>query len=393
MKDWTTPAEIRQRIQRLWDNGRILAAMAGAEAVFPLRLTLKGPEGQALGQDFARAQAWIADLQQFTQNHEIALEFKEIQHRQLGKNRLPVAVVFEHAEIALGLLNKRREGKRFAQLAQQIAQEFPTLQQWLQDRPLQVLEQAEHWPQIASVLRWLQQFPRPGVYLRQLDVPGVDTKFIEQRKGLLADLLDLVLPAEAVDRTATGAGAFERRYNFLSKPNQIRFRLLDKSQKLFGLDDLSVPIAQFAQLNLPVTRVFITENDINGLAFPHTEQALVIFGLGYDVQSLSTIPWLQHKQVLYWGDIDTHGFAILDRLRQHLPHAQSLLMDREVLLAHRSQWVNEDKPIRHDLPRLQAEEAALYDDLRMERLGKGVRLEQERIGYGFLLKVLMALWS
>jgi len=30
---------------------------------------------------------------------------------------------------------------------------------------------------------------------------------------------------------------------------------------------------------------------------------------------------LRARRVRYWGDIDTHGFSILDQLRVHLPQA------------------------------------------------------------------------
>ncbi len=46
------------------------------------------------------------------------------------------------------------------------------------------------------------------------------------------------------------------------------------------------------------------------------------------VFGLAQAGWLARCQVYYWGDIDTHGFAILDQLRTHIPHARSLLMDR-----------------------------------------------------------------
>lgn len=59
-------------------------------------------------------------------------------------------------------------------------------------------------------------------------------------------------------------------------------------------------------------------------------------------------------------------------------------MDQETLLAHRLHWGEEPEPARHDLSRLTTEEAAVYDDLRFERLQPRLRLEQERIGYGWL---------
>jgi hypothetical protein len=48
--------------------------------------------------------------------------------------------------------------------------------------------------------------------------------------------------------------------------------------------------------------------------------------------------WLRECEVLYWGDIDTHGFRILDQLRAVHPHVESVLMDEETLLAHRDAW-------------------------------------------------------
>jgi hypothetical protein len=50
---------------------------------------------------------------------------------------------------------------------------------------------------------------------------------------------------------------------------------------------------------------------------------------------------------LYWGGIDTHGFAILDRLRASIPGAALLLMDENTLQAHRHVWGQEDGDKRH----------------------------------------------
>ena len=38
--------------------------------------------------------------------------------------------------------------------------------------------------------------------------------------------------------------------------------------------------------------------------------------------------WLNHLNVLYWGDIDVHGFEMLSRIRKHFNHTQSVLMDK-----------------------------------------------------------------
>lgn len=102
--------------------------------------------------------------------------------------------------------------------------------------------------------------------------------------------------------------------------------------------------------------------------------------------------WVVHAcELYYWGDIDTHGFAILDQLRGHFPHTQSLLMDQATLLAHAQQWGSEPQALLRDLPRLNAEETALFNDLRDNRLRLNLRLEQERISFGWLEQVLAAL--
>ena len=59
-------------------------------------------------------------------------------------------------------------------------------------------------------------------------------------------------------------------------------------------------------------------------------------------------------------------------------------MDRETLLAHRLHWGEESHPAHRDLARLTPEEAAVYDDLRFDRHQPRLRLEQERVGYGWL---------
>ncbi|WP_305075436.1 Wadjet anti-phage system protein JetD domain-containing protein [Propionivibrio sp.] len=60
-------------------------------------------------------------------------------------------------------------------------------------------------------------------------------------------------------------------------------------------------------------------------------------------------------------------------------------MDRATLDAHDPIWGSEDKPLRVDLHRLTPEESALYDDLRDNCIRAGLRLEQEHIGFYWLI--------
>ena len=66
-------------------------------------------------------------------------------------------------------------------------------------------------------------------------------------------------------------------------------------------------------------------------------------------------------------------------------------MDRATLVEFEVHWGVEDKPTQRDLGRLKDAERALYDDLRDNRIRPGLRLEQERVGFGWVERVLAAL--
>lgn len=387
---WTTPDEIDGKVRKLWSSGRLLGArFAGASEspLFPWEVRLRRPDVRALGAEFDAVRCWSRELEQRSKSQRgvgYELVWEEINHRQLGRNRIPVAALVQTEADAVALLGVAERVARFETLVALTLAGFPQLTAWVAGCAATLLEHESDWPRVLAVLAWLRSNPRPGIYLRQLEVPGVDSKFIEGQRALLSELLDLVLSPDAIVSEATGAKQFELRYGILPKPPLVRFRMLDPTQELGDLTDISTPASQFAKLRLDVDRIFITENEVNGLAFPSCPRSIVLFGLGYGLARLADVHWLADKEIWYWGDLDTHGFAILDRLRVRLPHARSFLMDRETLMLHSSQWVDEPAAVIADLPRLHEVEADLYDDLRNNRLGERIRLEQERIAFAWV---------
>lgn len=388
---WSTPDDLEAQVRRLWDRGRLLGAPSEGGTTFPMPLRLRRPDSRAMSESFDDVRRWIRTLDDGSKAQRgfgYVIEWTEIEHRQLGRNRVPAGVSLPSREDALRLVGKQKQADRFVRLSAATLRVCPELAAWIEKRPMTLVDHADDWERILAVVAWFRANPRPGIYLRQLDIAGVDTKFIETRKALLAELLDVVLSPDAVDPSAKRH--FEGRYGLLSKPRLVRFRILDRRHRIGGLSDLSVPASEFAALASSVQRIFITENDINGLAFPEVPDAAVVFGLGYALDRLAEVRWLHDKAIHYWGDIDTHGFAILDRLRARFPHAASLLMDRETLLAHRPLWVQEGARHPGPLPRLTADEANLFDALVADRLSERVRLEQERIGFGWAVRAIEA---
>jgi hypothetical protein len=384
---WTTSADLRHQVLRSWEHGKILDSGMTGETLFPLRLSLRRPDAKAMGQSFEAVRAWIRELEEnsrASRGFGYEIEWADINHRQLGRNRIPNRISIPTQSDALRLIGKEREGRRFKELAQITIEKFPALAQWVSRRPFVLIDHAQDWPRVLDVLAWFRSHPRSNLYLRQVDIPGVDTKFIEARKALLCELLDRVLAPHDDQPAAAAAQTFEQRYGLRSKLPLVRFRVLDGRIAIAGLTDLAIPVSDFAALNIAAQHVFITENEVNGLAFPSFPEAIVVFGLGYGVELLQTASWIGRAHISYWGDIDTHGFAMLDRLRGVFPNARSLLMNRETLMAHRSLWGREETPCRAALSRLDPDEQVLFDDLVYDRIGEKVRLEQERVSFALV---------
>jgi hypothetical protein len=378
---WSEPQWIREELRRKWDSGRILRSLLIPDDLFPLRIPLKRPASSEINENFAEISHWIKRLRDHSKpatGFGYELIEKEMVHRQSGRNRLPTHAVIPSSQDALRLLKIEREAGRFLELARMIQSAWPVLREWIHRYPHKVLTASEDWNGILAVLKWFADHPRCGLYLRQLDIPGIDTKFIEQRKGILTELLNIVLPEDAVDHSES---SFELRYGLRVKPMQVRLRLLDREQYIQGISDLTIPVEQLALMRPAISKVFITENEINGLCFPDIKKSLVIFGLGYGVDVLKAVTWLKEKEIYYWGDIDTHGFAMLDEVRSFLPQTQSLLMDERILINHQDLWSVEEKPFVGQLTRLTANEHQLLCSLQNNRWGQGVRLEQERISF------------
>ena len=57
--EWTSPADLRAQVERLWSKGRLLAD----ETLFPLELKLRRPESRALSERFEEVRSWIRDLE------------------------------------------------------------------------------------------------------------------------------------------------------------------------------------------------------------------------------------------------------------------------------------------------------------------------------------------
>lgn len=412
---WTTVSGLRAQSLKAWNSGALLRELLEPSGAYPRRRSLKRPTAAALLSDYAAAQRWAAEL--FAGAGPYNLETVEVGRRTVGSNRIPAAAVFSTVEDEIGFVGKSREAARFRELASQLGELDPLLLRWAARRPLKLLELGPDALVAARGALWLRDNPVPGIYVRQLGLPGVHTKFIERHRQVIDQLLAAVTPGSlggeveadaeppmesaletagpevALDDGAgrTPAARFARRHGFLHPPELVRFRVLDPAIPALGAArDITVTAEAFSTLQLPIHTVTATENLVNFLALPDRPGALALYGGGYGFSSLKDAAWLRDCEVLYWGDIDTHGFRILDQLRAVHPHVESVLMDEETLLAHRDVWGREPAPSMAALTRLSAEESALYEALGNGTYGAAIRLEQEFIDWDWALERLRA---
>lgn len=207
-----------------------------------------------------------------------------------------------------------------------------------------------------------------GKPLRLLAVAGNDSKFFERHPNLLKALLDERFNGEASHQgLSTFLGACpEGEHWVLVAP-------LDDG--LLPFKRQRVTTTELQTTALPGQRILLVENErsLHQLPMPIAD-TIAILGSGLNLSWLAA-PWLQHRQVAYWGDLDTWGFAMLATARQQLPQLHALLMDKTHFDAHAHRAVVEPVHANQFPPDSQhPQEAELAHYLRA--LEKG-RLEQE----------------
>jgi len=378
-----TPGEIRQKAARLYPL--FLRAWLQAEVFFPLDF----PVGK-LPTDYLELRKGARDLQAQSREQRgfgYALAYQVRQKRFSGPQTLPVRVVIETEQDFLRLIEKEAEFSQFQQDVALIRARLPQLETWIKRFPQRVIEQHEIWPGLLAVCCYFLEHPRPRMYIRELPI-SVHTKFIEQHRGIVRELLEQILPAEAITPEAV---TFEQRFGLHEKEPPVRVRMLDEQldkRYRLPLTELSVPAAQFATLDLlRGQRCIVTENEMTFLTLPPQRDTFALFGGGFMVHNLGRVPWLAECPIFYWGDLDAQGFQILSRLRALYPHVTSVMMNQETLSTFADFCIAGTPCPPQHLPHLTPEEHTLFVHLARD----GIRLEQEHISHAYALKQLAQL--
>lgn len=400
-----TPADVRalatKRFQRERLNALREALGCAVTTTWPWVVPLGRPTERDVLTDARSVLAWRDAWVDAKVLGNFEVETDVIAWRAIGTQTVPVRVLFVNtkaiAKVA-GLLPLWTQvvtrAKRFVALwpgiEEAMVREWAMLADWSDDAVLA----------LECVLTWFVDHPKSGLYLRQLPIEGVDTKwFTEPRKKVVQRLLVAIREAKVGAVLGTEPSevlgpdmTFETVCGLKPLPKLIRGRLLDEvDQKLFyGLSDLSLPLDEWAQLPLYPEIVFISENLQTGLAFEAHPKSVVFFGLGAGVTQLAAIPWVRTARIIYWGDVDTYGLEILAHLRSVLPQTESVMMNRQTLEAFRGLAVAENRQASGaHVEHLRENEREVFDALKVGDLAR-LRLEQERIPWPVARETLLA---
>ncbi|OXR41113.1 hypothetical protein B7C42_06883 [Nocardia cerradoensis] len=235
---------------------------------------------------------------------------------------------------------------------------------------------------LVSAVSWLRDHPDVSDWTaRQLPVPGMHSKWLENHGSVLRMVSGRDVRAEVRPRLAVV------HLTYVDPGHTASGRRRHDAWTTGDVHDLAYK---------PKV-VLIVENRDCRLWFPPTAHTIVVEGNGKAAASiLADIPWIRYAEnVVYWGDIDADGYAILDRLRATLAtptpaglparSVHSILMDASDLHRYASHGVNHDKagqPIKPGatiLTHLTRSEASAYDYVTTSGSPAFRRIEQEAI--------------
>lgn len=377
-----TPAEIKQKAQRQYHA--FLRASVLDETFFPLEIRFRKAKAS---DDYLVLRQWVAALLTESKaergfGYSVTLAEREL--RRYGRQSLPIRIAIETETDFLRLIGKEREFWQWQTAVSNALTQFPQLQAWLAQYPQRVLPHLTVWDDLLTVCTYFVAQPRPNLYLRELPLP-LPTKFVEENKAVLHQLLDALLPAEAI---AADENHFERRFGLRYDEPQIRLRLLDldlQAELGWPAADLGLTLSDCVKLvGMNGRLLFIVENKMTFLTLPAVKNGVAIWGKGFQVSLLREVSWLAHCTIWYWGDLDAQGFVILSQLRGYWPQTRSFLMDGAMLEKYKAFIIEGVQMKETALPNLVGEETAVYQQL----MAHNWRLEQERIHQDDMVKAI-----
>ncbi len=388
-----TVSDIKKKAEAFYPE--YLRASVSGENVFPRVIR----SDKSVSKDFVESGKQKAELIEQSKDRKgfgFTIKYKTVNTKQHSVQDVIDEISFQTENDFLKFIRKESEVTNFKKNVKQIINQFQELNEWVKKYPLKVVQFNDIWEELLHVCEYFKQNPNPNLYIRELSVK-VHTKFIENNKGILLELLNNILPQENINHNFKTSKDFEKRFGLKFNQSQIRIRVLDKSISdihLSGLSDITITEEEFVNFQIPCDRVFILENKtnfsnlMNFLTLPQMASTIGIFGSGFKVGNLKKSISLADKEIYYWGDIDTHGLQILSQIRGYFKQTKSIMMNFETLRKFKDDWSKGEATTATTLLNLSSEEQELFIFVKENN----IRLEQEKISHDYVLQQIAKIY-
>lgn len=361
-------AEIERRLKRTWH-----LTLGGDTSHWPHLFHLGKPTTADLHGDFGTAQQWSFAWQDWARTHDLELV---CQSRRVGATQqvLPTHVKLPDVDTAARIVGTEWRARlaRGRRRLLAVRTGFPALQD-----PSEIVRATEAYSEadfdvLCTASTWFQQHQGSGLSPRQVPIEGLHSKWLNSHR-------QHVLAISGVE----DLGLADVR------PNPVHFTYLDPIHRQSGrrLHDSVCPGFRMQPEYLPEV-VIITENKDTSVLFPEMPQAISVQGHGSAGPNLiSRVDWIKEApRVVYWGDLDSRGFEIVNDYRRYGVHMETILMDPATLTRFaRFKAETDDKglPLKRSpqkaVPFLTEDERLTYEMITDSTGLYPIRVEQERI--------------
>lgn len=344
-------------------------------AAWPYRIALGRPRADELALAMREVSAYVSELRDWQAKRGFDVTWTT---RHVGSvQEIPTHLIVTDIDQAARMLGTHytHRLKVTRERARQVLDAFPHT---AEDALAKVLTQTRTWEDVdftllLSASRWFQDNDATGLTPRQVPLAGFHAKWLNAhgRRTLICLL--------------TGRDDL----GLVETPSSLAFAYLDPDHLAQGGRRFEMYVAgDSATPAYEVEVALIVENKDTYRYFPAFPRAVCIFGSGHaGAAHVSELPWIgQVPHLVYWGDMDTDGLAILNEYRAQGLDVTSMLMDvasyeryepfgTSRSASKRSLTERERQP----LPYLTDSERALYELLLDPNHTRHRRIEQERI--------------
>ncbi len=373
-----------RRYGRVWADELVAPGSSG----WPYEIRVGKPSQRELERDYVRLSAQADEVAGWAEGCGLTCRMEQ---RKVGRMSYPLLshVVVPDAPTLARAVNKDGHWELFVRREETLRALFPQVDDSRLRDVLVSLNRSEasdaDFELVCAAARWFAQHDASGYTPREVPLEGFHAKW-----------LDAAGHRQVVCALA-GLSALELK----ERPHLVRFHYLDPAYLATGARAYDAWLEGDASGPAYIPKVvLICENRDSALWFPFLDAAIAVQGDGMaGTAVLPGVEWIARaERVLYWGDIDIHGFQILAAYRERGLNVTSILMDEQTYAAFGRFGTSVDshghqlapKPDAHALQCLTDEENALYLRLCSPDFTGVRRIEQERIPLRVAQKTAMA---